>query len=68
MYGVYFVASNSDLDSVSVNAVMFTISCYIEPWYNNTPPYIFQGYLIGNHKTARPSTSEATLKNVGKLD
>ena len=24
--------------------------------------------LIGNHKTARPSTSEATLKNVGKLD
>ena len=33
---MYFVGSNCDLYSVSVTAVMYVISCYIEPHYNGS--------------------------------
>ena len=41
-YGMHFVGSNSYSYSISVTAMMYTISCYIGPHYNSTRLYLFQ--------------------------
>ena len=48
-YGVYLVGSNCDSFSASVTAVMYAISCYIEPRYNGTRPYsIFRVFRVSS--------------------
>ena len=39
-FGVSFVGPTPDLYSVQIPAVVFAITCYIEPRYNDTGVYV----------------------------